>query len=206
MKKKLLVLFTICLFMVSCLYGCGKKEVDPNRVVKSLKDLNSYTCDVDINIKNTRQGIKFECKQFYDKRYGGRLDLNGDRKFIYRKNDIVVNDLKNDKEYIVDKKFDSVYKLSFIQEYINLLYTNEEIRYSTQTTDDKVYQLIHLIIPGNNRNINKAIMYVNIENNLPEKTIICDIKGNEAISFVYKNFTTNPKLEKEIFVDKHTNE
>ncbi|MCY6957539.1 germination lipoprotein GerS-related protein [Clostridium brassicae] len=206
MKKKLLLLFTICLFVAFCLYGCGKKEVDPNRVVKSLKNLDSYTCDVDINIKNTRQDIKFECKQCYDKRYGGRLDINSDRRFIYRKNDILVNDLKNDKEYVVDRKFDSVYKLSFIKEYINLLYTNEEIKYSTQTIEDKGYQLIHLIIPGNNRNINKAIMYVNIENNLPERTTICDVKGNEVISFVYKNFTINPKLEKEIFADKDTNE
>jgi hypothetical protein len=94
-------------------------------------------------------------------------------------------------EYITDKNFDSVYKLSFLQEYIGLLYTDEEIRYSVQTIHDKQYQLIYLTIPGNNRNLNKAIMYVNLENGLPEKVVICDIKGNEVISFIYRNFNPN---------------
>ncbi|MCY6371283.1 germination lipoprotein GerS-related protein [Clostridium ganghwense] len=209
MRKRLLILFTISLLMVLNLCGCSKKQNDPSKVVQFLKELNSYTCDLDIHIKNSKQERKVECKQFYDEKFGHRLDIGDGRILIYKENDILVSDLNNNEDYTLDKNFDSVYKLSFLQEYIGLLYTNEEIRYSTQTICDKEYQLIHLMIPGNNRNISKAIMYVNLENKLPERTVICDIKGHEVISFGYRNFIPNPKLEKDIFEnkkDENTNE
>lgn len=200
MKKKLLVLFIVCVFINVCFYGCTKKDVDPNKVVQSLKDLSSYTCDLDINIKNPNQEVKLECKQFYDKQLGRRLDLNGERRFIYRKDDVLVNDLKNNRQYTLDKNFDSVYKLSFLKEYIDLLYTNQNIKHEFKTFNNKNYQLISLTIPGNNRNIHSAVMYVNRDEGIPEKTVVCDIKGNEVVSFIYKNFVPNPKLEKSIFV------
>lgn len=208
MRRKLVVLFTIGILILVGMCGCGKKKANPDKVVQFLKELNSYACDLDIHFKNDKQEIKLECKQFYDEKYGHRLDIGDERILIYKKNDILISDLNNHMQYITDKKFDSVYKLSFLQEYIGLLYTDEEIRYSVQTICDKQYQLIYLTIPGNNRNLNKAIMYVNLENKLPEKVIISDIKGNEVISFIYRNFNSNLKIEREIFEnkDKNTNE
>lgn len=208
MRRKLVVLFTIGILILVGMCACGKKKANPDKVVQFLKELNSYACDLDIHLKNNKQEIKLECKQFYDEKYGHRLDIGDERILIYKENDILISDLNNHMEYITDKNFDSVYKLSFLQEYIGLLYTDEEIRHSVQTICDKQYQLIHLTIPGNNRNLNKAIMYVNLENKLPEKVVICDIKGNEVISFIYRNFNPNLKIEKEIFEnkDKNTNE
>ncbi|MCY6354564.1 germination lipoprotein GerS-related protein [Clostridium sp. ZS2-4] len=206
MRRKLAVLFTIGILILVGMCGCVKKKANPDKVVQFLKDLHSYACDLDIHLKNDKQEIKLECKQFYDEKYGHRLELGDERILIYQKNDILISDLNNHMEYTTDKNFDSVYKLSFLQEYIGLLYTDEEIRYSVQTICDKQYQLIHLIIPGNNRNLDKAIMYVNLENKLPEKVVICDIKGNEVISFIYRNFNPNLKIEKQIFESKDTNE
>lgn len=205
MKKKLLILLVICLGTFLSLLGCGKKQVDPNEAIQFLKELDSYTCNLDININNSKQEINIMCKQYYDKRYGNRLNIGNDRVLIYRDKDIYVNDIKNNENYILNKDFDSLYKLSLLQEYIGLLYTNEEIKYSIQTICDKQYELVNLTIPGNNRNLNKATMYIDLENKFPDKIIISDIKGNEIINFVYKNFIPNTELEKTIFESKEKN-
>nr|WP_275935994.1 germination lipoprotein GerS-related protein [Clostridium haemolyticum] len=118
---------------------------------------------------------------------------------LYKENDITVRDLNNNKQYKLDKNFDDVYKLSFIEEYIGLLYTNQDIESSFKTIKDREYQLINLTIPGNNRNLNKAILYVNLENNNPEKIAIYDIKGKEMLSFLYKNFIPNAEISEELF-------
>lgn len=205
MRKKSLILLTICFFAFLSLIGCGKKEVNPNKAIQFLKELNSYTCNLDININNSKQEINIMCKQYYDKRYGNRLNIGNDRVLIYKDKDIYVNDIKNGENYILNKEFDSLYKLSLLQEYIGLLYTNEDIKCSIQTICDKQYELVTLIIPGNNRNLNKAIMYIDLENNFPDKIIISDIKGNEIVKFVYKNFIPNCELEKTIFEPKEKN-
>ncbi|MCY6483315.1 germination lipoprotein GerS-related protein [Clostridium aestuarii] len=206
MKKKLVLLITIFIVMILSLCTCTKKEKDPSKVIQYLKSLNSYTCDVEVHIKNNIQEIDHLCKQFYHKEYGHRLDINKDRVLIYRENDISVKDLNNNSQYTLDKNFDSVYKLSFIGEYIGLLYTNEEIKYSFETIEDKMYQLIYLDIPGNNSNISSAIMYVNLENDFPDKIVIYNRKEKECIRFVYKNFSPNTDIQEEIFKEQINNE
>lgn len=205
MKKKLLILCIILgILLLFC--SCKKKERNPNTAIEYLKNLNSYTCDVNLHIKNSKQEIDKECKQFYHNKYGNRLDINKDRVLIYNEKDIRVNDLNNNMNYILEKEFDSVYKLSFIQEYIGLLYTDEEISNSFKKIGDREYQLVRLTIPGNNRNINKAVMYINLENNYPEKVLIYDSKDNEILSFTYSNFMPNPEIQKEIFYIQKTKE
>lgn len=199
MIKKVLILFAILLFVTLGLGACGKKEKNPNDAIDYLKGLRSYSCDVSIHIKNSRQESEIICKQVYDKNYGHRLDINKDRILLYKKNDIIVSDLNNNMKYTLDKEFDSVYKLSFIEEYVGLLYTDEDIESSFKKIEDREYQLIQLNIPGNNRNISKAVMYVNLEDNYPDKIVIYDIKGNEVLNFIYKNFMPNVEISKETF-------
>lgn len=199
MRRKLIVLFATFIFIISNLSACGRKNINPNTSIDFLKKLRSYNCDVSIHIKNRMQEREILCKQFYDKDYGHRLDIDKNRVLIYKENDIMISDLNNNMKYTLDKEFDTVYKLSFIEEYIGLLYTDEYVENSFKKIDDRDYQLIQLDIPGNNNNINKAVMYVNLENNYPDKIVIYDIKGNEVLSFMYKNFMANVEILKETF-------
>lgn len=202
MKKKhviVAILSIVLVCFISSFFIRGKKEENPDKTIDYLKRLNSYTCDVNIHIKNNKQEIEKYCKQFYNKKYGHKLEMDKNRIFLYRGNDIIVSDLNNDRKYKLDKDFDSIYKLSFIEEYIGLLYTDANIENSFKKVGEREYQLIHLIIPGNNRNINKAVMYVNLENNHPDKIVIYDTKGNEVINYIYKNFVPNAEIGKEIF-------
>lgn len=205
MKRCLLILCTIMLGILM-LSACGKKENNPNTVIQYLKSLNTYTCDVSIHIKNSRQEIDIETKQVYHEKFGHRLDVNKERVFIYKENEVQISDLVNKVDYTLDNKFDQVYRLGFIQYYIGLLYTDEEIRNTFKKIEDRDYQLIGLDIPGNNRNMSKAIMYVDIETKLPTKLSIYDIKDNEVISFIYTNFVPNAEVNEEIFNEKLTKE
>lgn len=199
MIKKILALFIIVLLLITSLSACGKKERNPNDAVDYLKNLKSYTSDVNIHIKNSRQESQMLCKQFYDISYGHRLNIDENRVLIYKENDIMIKDLNNNRKYTLDKEFDSVYKLSFIEEYVGLLYTDEDIENSFKKIEDRDYQLIQLNIPGNNRNINKAVMYVNLENYYPDKIIIYDYKGKEVLNFLYTRFEPNVEIPKETF-------
>ncbi|MCM8710177.1 hypothetical protein M2651_03935 [Clostridium sp. SYSU_GA19001] len=201
MRRKLLILFSVIFVftIIVIFYGCGKSKKDPNEVTNYLKDLKTYSTDFIIEIKNDKQVITYEGKHYYSKALGHRMELGQDRVFIYKGDKIYAHDVKNNVRYTVDKKFDSGFLLSFVEEYINLLYTNEEIKYEFKENEMKKYQLIHLLIPGLNKDTEKAVMYVELTSNLPEKVIIYDEKDNEKVKITYKNFQPNPELKQELF-------
>ena len=132
---------------------------------------------------------------------GYKLELNKDRVFIYKADDkIYISDKNNGAKYTQSKDFDEVLKLCFVGEYIGLLYTNEEIKYDIKTINDIEYTVIDLFIPGNNKNINNALLYVNNKNMLPEKLVIYDAAGKAKIEVTYTKFLPNVKLEASEFL------
>jgi len=202
MKKRLL-LFLILLFVMcfTLLISCNKKPKNNNDILTYLKNMESYTTDMNMDIKNDKQTINYKAKQSYLRGGGYKLELNNNRIFIYKTDDnIYISDKNNGTKYVQSKDFDEVFKLSFIGEYIGLLYTNEEIKYDIQKINNVEYSVINLFIPGNNKNIDKALLYVNSRTMLPEKLIIYDIKGIEKINITYTNFLTNVKVEPSEFL------
>lgn len=197
MKKTSLLLLSLLLLLSSVLFtSCDKKPKDTNDITTYLKNMDSYTTNMNMDIKNDKQTINYKAKQTYLKGGGYKLELNKNRVFIYKPDDkIYVNDKNNGKSYVQSKSFDEVYKLSFIGEYIGLLYTNENIKYVTKNVNNIEYTVINLFIPGNNKNINNALLYVNNKTMLPEKMVIYDTSGKEKINITYTNFLANVKIE-----------
>ena len=180
MKKTSLLLLSFLLLFSSVLFtSCDKKQKDTNDITNYLKNMDSYTTNMNMDIKNNKQTINYKAKQSYLKGGGYKLELNKNRVFIYKADDkIYVNDKNNGRKYVQSKSFDEVYKLSFIGEYIGLLYTNEEIKYVTKNINNIEYTVINLFIPGNNKNINNGLLYVNNKSMLPEKMVIYDTFGD----------------------------
>jgi outer membrane lipoprotein-sorting protein len=152
-----------------------------------------------MEIKNDKQTITYEGKQYYSKDLGYRMELGTDRVFVYKKDKIYVQDVKNNVKYTMEQEFDNGYRLSFIEEYIKMLYTNEEIKYDFKEVETKKYQLIELIIPSGGREFNKAVMYIDLKSSLPEQLIIYDDKDNERRKITYINFQCNPELQEDLF-------
>ena len=200
--KKVSLLFLSFLFVLSSVLftSCDKSPKDTNDITTFLKNMDSYTTNMNMDIKNDKQTINYKAKQSYLKGGGYKLELNKNRVFIYKSDDkIYINDKNNGRSYIQSKSFDEVLKLSFIGEYIGLLYTNEEIKYVTKNVNNIEYTVINLFIPGNNKNINNALLYVNNKSMLPEKMIIYDTSGKEKINITYTNFIANLKIEPKEF-------
>jgi len=197
-RKKLILgimSFTLVIFFSSC----NKNIRNTEEIIYYLKDLNSYSCDVNMSIKNTKQEINYSGKQFYHVKYGDRLDLGEDEIIFYKQNKIVSKCIKSGNIYNQNKDFDSLFKFCFIDQYISLIYTNEKIGNSFKNMGNQQYQVIHLDIPGNNKNINKAELYVNINHSIPTYLIIYDSDGKERIKVHYTNFKANPELEENVF-------
>ncbi len=199
MKRKLLILFAAAIGLSVLFAGCKMGQDDPDKILFFLKELNVYSTDFIMETKNDKQTITQEGKQFYNKGQGYRLELGQDRVLIYKSDKIYVHDVKNNFKYTLDKDFDIGYKISFISEYVKLLYTNEEIKYNFKDIEGKKYQLIELIIPGGSREISKAVMYVNMKTRLPEWIFVYDERENERIKISYKNFQANPELNNDLF-------
>ncbi|MCJ7688070.1 MAG: hypothetical protein MUO60_01890 [Clostridiaceae bacterium] len=197
MKKNRLILsgllMLLCLLLVT---SCNKKPKDTNDITTFLKNIESYTTEMSMDVKNDRQTINYTARQSYLRGGGYKFELNNDRVFIYKTDDnIYVSDKNSGTKYVQSADFDEVFKLSFIGEYIGLLYTNEEIKYAIESDNGIEYTVINLFIPGNNKNINNALLYVNTKNMIPEKMIIYDIKGKEKIHITYTKFLPNAMVE-----------
>lgn len=200
MKKRLLLILTaIILVMSNLLVGCGQKTKDPNEVADFLKDMDSYSTEFNMQIKNEKQTVTYTGKQFYKKDQGYRLNLGEDRVFIYKGDKIYVNDVKNGLKYTTDKEFDFLYRLSFVEEYIGLLLTNEEIKYTFKTIDKVEYLLIESIIPGGSKDIKKAVLYVERKSCKPKELIMYGDDGKENIKVSYKNFEPFAELNNNLF-------
>ncbi|MBU3213611.1 hypothetical protein LL033_12485 [Clostridium estertheticum] len=201
MKKVSLLFLSLLFVLTSVLFtSCDKTPKDTNDITTFLKNMDSYTTNMNMDIKNDKQTINYKVKQSYLKGGGYKLELNKNRVFIYKSDDkIYINDKNNGRSYVQSKSFDEVLKLSFIGEYIGLLYTNEEIKYVTKKVNNIEYTVIDLFIPGNNKNINNALLYVNNKSMLPEKMIIYDTSGKEKINITYTNFIANLKIEPKEF-------
>ncbi|MBW9155605.1 hypothetical protein G9F71_021575 [Clostridium sp. FP2] len=202
MKKKLLVLLILLLTLsFTLMTSCNKKPKNTNDLLTFLKNMESYTTEMNMDIKNDKQTINYKARQSYLRGGGYKLELNNSRVFIYKANEnIYISDKNNGAKYVQSKDFDEVLKLCFIGEYIGLLYTNEEIKYSIEKINDIEYSVIDLFIPGGNKNINNALLYVNTKSMIPEKLVIYDIKGKEKINITYSNFLPNVRIEPSEFL------
>ena len=192
----LFVLAVATIFMVS---SCAKKEKSDKEVVRYFKSIESYKSKALIAITNDRQTIEYSCNLYYDSSRGARLELGEDRIYLYKNKNIEVQDLISKRTYEQDENFDKLYYMTFINEYIKLMYVNEDTKYYIEEKNGKRYQLVELTIPDNNRNMAKAVLYVDSKALVPEKILIYDYKGKERVKFTYSEFVANEKLDEKLF-------
>ena len=199
--KKPFIIVILFVLVAGIIYTavCLRNKNDPERALNYLKNLDSYSAEVHINIINDKQNIEYDTKQLYSNKYGYRLEVGEDRIMIYKEDKIQVEDLKNGLQYSTDRDFDSVFKLSFLGEYIGLIYTNESINFSVKELSGEKFQVVKLILPGMNRNIRYAELYINIKTCEPKYIIIYNDQDKEKMRIIYNKFLPNTKVDKELF-------
>jgi outer membrane lipoprotein-sorting protein len=205
MKKERLLLLVFLIFLCSVgVTGCKKKNKSSDEIVTYLKNLKSYESNIEMYVNNDKQELKYVMKQYCDASMGYRLDIGENRIQVYKNNKIYVTDKGKDTKYELSAEFDELYKISFIGEYIKILYTNDEVKYDIKEIDGKSYQLIYTALPGNNKNLDSAIMYVDIERCVPTKITIYDSRNKERVNILFSEFKSNINLSKELFEIKES--
>lgn len=192
------VTVTLLIAFFMAYYFMNKKE--EKDVAEYLKGLKSYTCSINIEVENSKQHISYTGKQMYRLGKGYRLELNKKKRImIYRENKIYVYDAENNKSYILPLKFDDIYNMSFVGEYIGMLYTNENINYSIKNIKGVDYVLIKILIPNQNKNMNYAVLYVDLKGKFPTELRIYDIKNEEKLKIKYEEFQPNVQIDEKTF-------
>ena len=201
MKKdiRIMLLFFLILSLPFANISCKKPARNVEEVLDFIKSIESYESYVEYEIKNDKKASIKKAKQYFHKDEGYRLELEQKRVYVYKEDSIEVEDIVNNAKYSLDKDFDELYRFTFIGEYIKYLYSSQDIKYFCKNLEGKNYMVVELIIPGNNRNLKTAFMYVDLTKNLPEKIVIFDERGNERVSAIYRNLDINIELDKNLF-------
>jgi outer membrane lipoprotein-sorting protein len=198
-KGLFLLLLFVMIFNAISFSACKKKTKEPEEIIDYLKNLKSYECRVDMYVKNDRQELKYEMKQYCDASMGYRLEIGNGRVQIYKDGKIHVDDVKNNAKYELDENFDEVFKISFVGEYIKLLYYSSDIKFSELAVDKDKYVLLELGLPGTNRNMEKAVMYIDTKSYYPSKVLIYNNKDKETVNITYRDFKADLDIDKKLF-------
>lgn len=198
MKNKNIIALVIIIVCTGILFTIFKvrvseKQIDINDIIKKVKDVNSYTCNVKIEIINAREKNTYEGIEKYKKNVGCKIQLK-DRTFIFKDEDIGVIDNVSTKDYKVSADFDEVLKYSFLNKYVSLIYTGQKLNFDEGSNNENIL-LVDVILTGNNRNLYDGIMYYDVKDNVPKKIVIFDKDNRERVVYTYENFKWTDKIE-----------
>ncbi|WP_315118980.1 germination lipoprotein GerS-related protein [uncultured Clostridium sp.] len=198
--KKWLWIIPVIIFIVSIpLLFYSKVSHKEEKAIDYIKNLKSYSCESNIILVNDKQAVEYNCKQYYDRKIGGRIEIGDSRVIIYKDNKAYVSDLKSNMKYTVDRDFDIIFNISMVSEYIKLMYTNEEIKISSKSIEGIEYTIVELHMPYMNRNLVKGRVYLNKDNYLPERLEILDSGNRIKVRVNYKNFIPNEDMDQSLF-------
>lgn len=205
MKYIKIILIVLTVFAVVAgsglaLYKYMSTPKTEEEILDYLKDIDGYSTDVTMEYKNSRQTNTDKCKQIYLKNYGYRVEINGERVLLFNKDKLVVNNLKTGHSFETSKEFDEVYRYTFFKEFINLLYTEQDIRTSTVKEGTSEYIKVSLLMLRNNNNINSGELFIDSNSLAPYKLVIYNNKGEITLTAKYENFIINKELDKNLFI------
>ncbi|WP_010294753.1 germination lipoprotein GerS-related protein [Clostridium senegalense] len=172
-----------------------QKPLAYEEIIENLKNINGYTANIKIDIKNAKQNLTYDGKQIYIREKGGQINLGENRCFTYDDKGIHVKDNNNGEKYDLPDGFDEVLKGLFVNEFINLINTSNEVVIENKELNNKQYLTISLLLPGYNRNIYKGIMYIDIKDGLPREYHILDEKENIRLICTYNKFLKLKEIE-----------
>lgn len=200
MKKIILLFIGFLLFVTSCK---TQKIENSEQAFDYVKSLKNYIADIKVTFKNDRSEESVFLKQYSSSNNSYRLDLEGERSYIYKDDKIYVKDIKNNTEYFVEEEFDEVYKYCFLNEYIKLIYSMDQVGYFKESYVENEEEIkffgAKVNLPTNNLNISYATLYLDGSRYIPLKLEIFDSKGNRRVLIEYLTFDVLDEIDSNVF-------
>lgn len=197
MKKLRTILCFFLSFSLFCC-SCNRKEESPEKLIKYLKTIDSYTCSVKIAVMNNKDTIEYIGKQFYNKDCGSLMQLEN-RNILYKNGIVNVKDKIANISYTMDKSQDITLRLSFFDNFLGYLCTSRRGQCLIEKDKEINYLKIPVEIPENNDNLFKGVLYVNTDSKAPAKIMIYNKEGQLRIRITYGDFKPFCDINKNIF-------
>ncbi|MDT8716110.1 hypothetical protein IAI10_05540 [Clostridium sp. 19966] len=163
------------------------------------KNLSKYNCKVSITTINDKQKLSYDCKLYYLKDNGSRLEIGKDRVLIYKGDKIYISDLVTKNKYTVDEDQGELYAMSFIQQYVKLMYVSDDTKYYEKQDKSTKLQLVDFSLPFGNSDMTRAVLSIDITSRAPQKITIYDSEGKEKAEIKYSDFDTKGKIDSSLF-------
>lgn len=189
-------LITIPIILIGVIIFFRHNYIPTNEeVIEKVKNTNSYSCNVEYIIKNSKNTYDENVKLIYDKNLGIRIEFDNDRVKIYKDGYISVTD--NGDEYELEKNTDVVYPLACIS---NILDNDiESIQEGKEEWGDKVYIKLRVNLPFQNKHLSYAYIFMDKEEQIPVLTQIYDVNDEERLNIIYKDFKRLKEVDKSLF-------
>ncbi|SHK60344.1 Outer membrane lipoprotein-sorting protein [Clostridium cavendishii DSM 21758] len=198
-NKLLLILLAVIVIVVSglAIYQFKFKHSIEDDLNK-LRSMKSYSTDVSYTFKNYRTEFKEEGKQYYNEKYGMKLNV-GDKEQIYKEDKIFIRYPKDNKSYEVSPDYDNFYRYTFVNELNKFLVPGENTKYKYDTHEGKKCIVVEFENLNGNENMSKEILFVDASKLVPLEINIFNKKGDDKVTVYFKNFSTSGTVQKEIF-------
>lgn len=199
---KRIILFFL-LFLI-CLTSCKSVKIENSeQAFDYVKSIKNYTSHIRVTFKNERSEESIFLRQYSSSNDRYRLDLEEERIYIYKDDKIFVKDLENNKEYFLEENFDEIYRYCFLNEYIKLIYSMDQVEYFKDSYGDEQNQIViygaKVNLPSNNLNMNNAILYLDGDSCNPLKLEIYDSKSNLRVLIEYLTFESLEEIDDTLF-------
>lgn len=197
--KKIIAVLLIMSFIMVIVYGCSFKAKDSKELSAYFAGIKTYSANIQIEIYNDKQKLNYTGVQFHVKGIGNRLELNKERIAIYKQDKTYFQDLKNGQRYALNNEAMSMYNISFVDEFVKYLYTEGEKDIVYKEVQGLEYEIITISMLNNNRDIKKAVLYINLKEKAPRLMAFYDANGNEKVMIKYRAFNCKAKVDSKLF-------
>lgn len=198
MKKKLFLMFMVCIpviVIVLIILFRTKAEPTNEEIIKSLREIEYYTANVEYVVKNSRGEERENTKQYYSKDIGGRIDFGEDRTKFYKSDKIIVKDNISNKEYEMNSEMDEIHSLAFLNNLLSYSIDNNGIKEAQEEWGDTEYLEFTSEIFLKNDHLDKVKIFISKQEQKPIGAIIYDRDGRDRIRIVYRNFENLKQLD-----------
>lgn len=201
MKKKIIIALLLLIpfiSIVAVIFFRGVIMPSNEEIISSLKDIESYKCEVEYIMKNSKGVEKEETTQYYIKGKGVRVEYKDDLIKIYKDNEILVKDNKNNSEFSLDTNMDVVHSLAFMNVIFSYPIKADSVIEAQEEWGDIVYIQADIELYLNNIYLNKARIYIDKDKRCPIGIVFYDNQGQDTMKIIYKDFEKAKNLDESL--------
>lgn len=192
----IILLVIISIFAALAIYQKIFKEV-PESILGKFNSIKSYSCDVEYLIINSRGETKQ--KASLTSTNSGKdivLKFEDGRSQIYKNNQIIISNNNTNEKFTVDKDFDKLYKLAFVENIRELFLINgENLKVNYSNGDNLGFLETEYNLFDNNKELNKCKLFINTESKTLTKLIIYDDTDKVRVIVNYTNFVMQKSIK-----------